>query len=136
MGLQKAFHEAWTCHPSILYLRSLQALRSSGPSAVDTVGVFFLSHLLAPSVLIPLWRWIGGIGKELAALAREYCDGKAGKLALLGSADRIDDIPAPIRAIFRHEINLPTPGNFLATVLLVLMIAVLTEQALLGQSRC
>ena len=32
-------------------------------------------------------------------------------MALLGTAEQIDDIPAPIRAIFRHEINLPTPGT-------------------------
>jgi hypothetical protein len=53
----------------------------------------------------------GSVAKELAALAKEYCDGKGGKVALLGTAEQIDDIPAPIRAIFRHEINLPTPGT-------------------------
>ncbi|ELR23296.1 Peroxin 6 (Pex6), putative [Acanthamoeba castellanii str. Neff] len=88
-GLTKAFREAWACHPSLLLIRSLHALRSSGPSHTDVAG---------------------SVAKELAALANEYCDGKGGKVALLGTAEQIDDIPAPIRAIFRHEINLPTPG--------------------------
>jgi len=89
-GLQKAFREAWACHPSLLLIRSLHALRSSSPSPTDAAG---------------------SVGKELVALANEYCDARGGKVALLGTADRIDDVPSMLRAAFRHEIQLPTPGT-------------------------